>query len=584
VFPYAESFLDLPRGAGLALMSSNLLLVLLVLLISANVALLMFARAATREGEIVIRSALGASRRRIVSQLFSEALVLGGIAAAVGLAAASAGIRWGLRLVQGELGDLPFWFDSNLSFPTIAYTLGLTLLVAVMTGVLPAMKVTRDLAGRLKAATAGGGGVRFGGMWTAVIVAQVAVTVVFPSIAFFVGRDVVRIEEYDLGLDPTEFVTFGLQMDRVATDSTNDEFLARFSRASATLEQRLLALPGVRGVTVANNLPRVYHGWNQVEVDGSGVVPLDSSRGHRVSSANVDLDYFEVLGTPLLSGRVFHSGDRSAGARSVIVNQPFVDMVLGGGNAIGRRIRYVAREPHNGLDVVQRAQPSLNRQPSADGPWYEIVGVSRDLGAVSGYGRAGIYHPIARDLQYPVAWIVPTAGRPDAMIAEIRSVAAAVDPTFRVYRPMTLEDVVNDDLDFYAFWLTLIRTVSAIALLLSLACIYAVTSYTVSRRTREIGVRVALGASPRQIITSILRRPLLQVAVGILIGTVLTAGLSGAISIDSVRTAEEISDVALKFGAVLLYGTIMLGVCLLACVVPARRALSIQPTDALRTD
>jgi hypothetical protein len=300
--------------------------------------------------------------------------------------------------VQGELGDLPFWFDSRLSVPTIAYTVGLTLLVAAMTGILPAMKLTRDLAGRLKEASAGGGGVRFSGMWTVIIIAQVAVTVVFPSVAFFVGQDVVKIEEYDLGLDPTEFVTFGLQMDRVATDSSNDVFLARFSRASARLEGRLTALPGVRGVTVANNVPRVYHGWNQVEVDGGGVVPLDSSRGHRVASANVDLDYFDVLGTPLLSGRAFHSGDLARDSRSVIVNQPFVDMVLGGRNAIGRRIRYVAREPHNGVDVVQRAQPSLNRMPTPDGPWYEVVGVSRDLGSGSGYGRAGIDHPLTRDL------------------------------------------------------------------------------------------------------------------------------------------------------------------------------------------
>jgi predicted lysophospholipase L1 biosynthesis ABC-type transport system permease subunit len=267
----------------------------------------------------------------------------------------------------------------------------------------------------------------------------------------------------------------------------------------------------------------------------------------------------------------------------VIVNQPFVNMVLGGRNAIGRRIRYVAREPHNGVDVVQRAQPSLNRMPTPDGPWYEVVGVSRDLGSGSGYGRAGIYHPISRDLQYPVSWIVHAAGRPDVVIAEIRSVAAAIDPTLRVNRPMTLEDVVNDDLDFYNFWLTLLRAVSAIALLLSLAGIYAVTSYTVSRRTREIGVRVALGANPREIVTSVLRRPLLHVCLGIVIGTILTGGLSGAIGIDAVREHGAVSTLV-SVGVVMLYGVVMLGVCLLACVVPTWRALSIQPTDALRTD
>jgi ABC-type antimicrobial peptide transport system permease subunit len=128
-----------------------------------------------------------------------------------------------------------------------------------------------------------------------------------------------------------------------------------------------------------------------------------------------------------------------------------------------------------------------------------------------------------------------------------------------------------------------VKTVSVVALLLSLAGIYAVTSYVVSRRTREIGVRVALGASGRQIITSILRRPLLQVGLGILIGTIITSIMSGAVAIDTVRTAPT-AGVLMRLGAVALYGAFMLAVCLLACIVPTRRALAVQPTDALRTD
>ncbi|HEX6942354.1 MAG TPA: FtsX-like permease family protein, partial [Gemmatimonadaceae bacterium] len=139
------------------------------------------------------------------------------------------------------------------------------------------------------------------------------------------------------------------------------------------------------------------------------------------------------------------------------------------------------------------------------------------------------------------------------------------------------------ELRFYSFWIGLTRTVSAIALLLSMAGIYAVTSYIVSRRTREIGVRVALGASGRQIIMSVLKRPLRQVGLGIVIGTIMTALLSGVISIESVRRAE-VASMAMKLGVVTLYGVFMLAVCLLACIVPTRRALSVQPTDALRTD
>jgi predicted permease len=587
VIPYAKSFLNIGGWAAAGLMvSGNLLLALLLLLICSNVALLLFARAATREGEIIVRSALGASRRRIVIQLFSEALILGGVAAMAGLAAVSYGIRWGLRLVEGEImsgGRLPFWFDGRLSPMSIVYAVLLAVLAAIVTGVIPAMRITRDLGHRLKEVTAGGGGVRFGGIWTGIIVAQVAITVVFPSVAFFVGQDVVKIRKHDLGLNTGEFLSFELQMDRVAPGDTSlPSFLARFAAASQTLEHRLAAISAVRGVTVANNLPRIYHGWNQVEVDGDALAPTDTARGHRGGSANVDLDYFEVLGTPLLAGRVFNSSDLAAGARTVIVNKPFVDRVFGGRNAIGRRVRYLAREGHR-PDVAQRNQPSLSRDPSSDGPWYEIVGVSRDLGTRSGYGRMGIYHPIARGQQYPIHFAVRVAGDPDALVLQLRKIAAQVDPTLRVSAAMSLTDVVNDDLRFYSFWLGLIRTVSMVALLLSLAGIYAVTSYIVSKRTREIGVRMALGASGRQVITSILRRPLLQVGLGILIGTLFTGLMAGAISIEGVRTQPAVG-IVMKLGAVVLYGASMLLVCLLACIVPTRRALSVQPTDALRTD
>jgi predicted lysophospholipase L1 biosynthesis ABC-type transport system permease subunit len=182
----------------------------------------------------------------------------------------------------------------------------------------------------------------------------------------------------------------------------------------------------------------------------------------------------------------------------------------------------------------------------------------------------GIYHPIARDQQYPVDFAIRVAGNLSALVPEVRRIAAEVDPTLRVSSAMSLTDVVNDDLRFVSFWLGLVRTVSAVALLLSLTGIYAVTSYIVSRRTREIGVRVALGASGRQIVTSILRRPLRQVAFGILIGTIMTALMAGAISIEGLRTQPAVG-LLMKLSAVALYGAFMLAVCLLACIVPTRR-------------
>jgi putative ABC transport system permease protein len=155
---------------------------MLLVLVCGNVALLLFARAATREGEIIVRSALGASRRRIVVQLFAEALVLGGVAAAVGLAAARVALSlWGLSFLEANLGRVPFWYDPRLSPLTVLYACALTVLGAAIAGGLPGLKVTRGLGTRLREGTAGGGGLQFGGVWTAVIVAQVAVTVAFPA-------------------------------------------------------------------------------------------------------------------------------------------------------------------------------------------------------------------------------------------------------------------------------------------------------------------------------------------------------------------------------------------------------------------
>jgi hypothetical protein len=198
VLPYARTIFDVPRLAAVGVLSSaNLFVVVLLALLCGNVALLMFARAATRESEIVVRNALGASRGRIIGQLFAEAMVLGAVAAVVGLGAASFGLRWGFAVAEAEVlegGRLPFWFSDSLSATTIAYALGLTLLGAVVAGVLPALKITGKGGGpRLRRAGAGGGGPTFGPLWSAGMIVQVASTVVFTAVAWGLQYDHARV-------------------------------------------------------------------------------------------------------------------------------------------------------------------------------------------------------------------------------------------------------------------------------------------------------------------------------------------------------------------------------------------------------
>jgi predicted permease len=588
VMPYARSIMEISLVEKAALLGLNVPVLLLLVLICGNVALLMFARVATRETEMVVRTALGASRARLIMQLFTEALVLGAIAAVVGLAAAGVGLDWVMRIVEVDMMQgrkLPFWFEGRLSTTTVLYAVGLTLLGAVIAGVVPALKVTRGVGMSLKGASAGSGGMRFGGVWTVIIISQVAVTVAFPAVAFFVKRDSRQIASVDVGFPTQEYLALRLEMDRepppnAPADTSRATFLARYGQSYAELERRLLAEGAVAGVTYGERLPLMYHPHSLIEVDDGGAAPLNPEwpDGYRVSSVSVDPDFFSVLGAPILAGRPFHSGDFEANAVPVVVNQPFVRLVLGERSPIGRRLRYVTsggrtrRTIGATFEAAERPLPVEQR-----GPWFEIVGVVRDMGMATGDDPkvAGIYHPVAPADAYPVQVAVHVKGDPQTFARHLRVLAAEIEPTLRLYDVEPLERERDAAAQGLAFWFQLFMLVSGVALLLSLAGIYAVMSFTVAKRTREIGIRIALGASQRRVLAAIFRRPLMQVALGIVCGavvvTIMMHGIGGMISV--------------KQGALLVvYAIGMMGVCLLACVVPTRKALQVEPTEALRSE
>jgi putative ABC transport system permease protein len=563
LFTFAESVRAINGpGESMTLLTGNIFVMMLLVLVCVNVGLLMFARAATRETEIVVRSALGASRRRIVMQMFAEALVLGGIAAVVGLAAAGWGVRWGLDLMRAEItdtsGNFPFWVDGNLSPLTFVYTALLTLLAAAIAGVLPGLKITRNLGDRLKRTTAGAGSTQFGGMWTAVIVLQLAVTMGFPVVTFMVNKDDLRpeAEQKQLPFPLDQYLSVRLEMERYplepGADTSAAAFEARYVAAARKLETLLASEAAVTGVVFAEHLPRQYHPNNQVEVD-EGAVPFDE-RGHRVGSSKVEAQYIDVLGVSMLSGRWFNSSEVDNDARVVVVNKAFVDRVMGGKNPIGRRLRYVW-EP----------------EPQ---PWYEIIGVAPNLGIRSGWGSAGIYRPLVREAMYPLNAAIHVRGDPRVFASRLRTIATDVDVTLRLADLMTLEEVDNEVRRSNTFWFRMTTIVSGMMLVFSLVSIYAVMSFAVSRRTREIGVRVALGASPARVARAVFKQPLRQLGLGLLAGTVLVWVLQGGTD-NGWPSAKEL----LTIGA---YATLMAVVFLIACVVPTRRALDVQPTKALR--
>jgi putative ABC transport system permease protein len=558
-------------GATILLVAVNLFLVMLVVLACGNVALLMFARAVTRENEIAVRSALGASRTRITVQLFVEALLLAGIAAAAGLMASRFALRQTLQMMTADGGPLPFWFEATLSGETLVYAVILIVLAAAIAGILPALKVTgRDVGQRLRRVSGGGGPHQLRGIWTAIIVAQVAVTVAFPAIAFFAYRYVGQITQMEVGFPSHEFLAARLELDPAPPfgGSTETTPIGRREEMDATAEElkrRLSAETGVRGVTFASHLPRTLH--ERVLIEADGVAPPEGSIGIRVGRASVDLDFLNVMDAPILAGRGFGSADVGAEVVPLIVNRAFVDQVLSGRNPIGMRVRRLSMR-HESEPVIERSE------------WHEIVGLVENLGMLLGgmnpTDGAGFYQPATPGDLPAVRMAVHVGGSPAAFAPRLRAVASAVDPALRLEEVVPLDEAGSHLWLEMQFFSRLLMLASAIALLLSLAAIYSVTAFAVARRTREIGIRAALGANPRRILGAIFLRPLIQVGLGVAVGSVLV-GLTGAGFLSGSISAQQI-------GLTALYGMIMLAVCALACVVPTRRALRVAPTEAMRAD
>jgi predicted permease len=548
--------------------------VLLVVVVCSTVALLLFARAAARETEILVRSALGASRRRIVTQLFAEALVLAGVATVVGLAAAQLALtRWGAPYLEMNYGRLPFWYDFNLSPSTILYAVTLAVIGAVVAGVMPARKITRGLGTQLRAGTAGGGGVSFGGVWTAVMVTQVALTVMFPAVVMLVRSESERIASWDAGFPTQEYLGVTLGIDDSAEETVTPEARAalgaRLGTSVEALRQRLEGEPGVTGVTFVDQLPGDYHANRHVEV-----VSLPGNPSSSAETASIHPSYFAVLQAPIIAGRAFTTADLSPDARVLIVDQGFADLVMSGRNPIGHHVR-----------ISSGHMPDSN---AAQLPMFEIVGLVKELGmshVVQRQRPAGMYLPWVPGSTSSLSMIVHGRGDPLTFTSRVRELATSVDPALRVEQMTRLDQMVTPLLWFLGLWTRVLIGLTAVALLLSLAGIYAVLSYIVARRTREIGVRVALGASARRVITSIFKRPLIQVTLGVIAGSVLIA--VAAIGLQETQQFAGMKGRGLTMEEVALltgYALLMLGVCMLACVVPTLRALRVQPTEALRAE
>jgi predicted permease len=562
VRPYARVVLDVHQYPAWIIWTMQLFAALVLAAIAVTVASLVYARTASRQAEIAVRTALGASRRRIITQLFLEALALSSLAAVAGLLIANAGFR---QIVALDPGNLPYWIEPGLPASTIAYALGLAVLAAFIVGIIPALAATGQRLQSTLRQMGGATGMQLGSTWTALIVVQVAVAVVVLPPVVAIAWNTYRGSRTEPTFPADEMLAVRLERaeaparEGLAAPSV-DEDGESFARTQAELIRRIAAEPGVRGVTYASAPPRSGKSV-RIEVEG-GVAATDPARAVALSS-RVAPNYFAVFGARVLAGRPFGSGDAPDGGTAV-VSRTFVRRFLGDGGALGRRVRGT---PAAAGDTVQ------------PGPWLEIVGVVDDLydeGGDPEFQRPAIYLPAALGAA-PVTVAIRARGiEPGALVPGLWEMAAEVAPG----RPMTVagpdELRGGDTARTVRSWVALVSLVTLSVLLLSAAGISAMMSFAVTRRYREIGIRLALGASRPQVLRTIFSRSALQLALGLAVGVALSA------------LFERLSGGELMGGQhhvlVPMVAAIVTAAALLATAGPARQALRVRPMEALRQE
>ena len=518
-----------------------------VLLIACtNVANLLLARAAARRKEVAIRSALGAGRWRLMRQFLTESVVLALLGGAAGLLVA----RWTLQALSTlTSGYLSRTGEVSLDWKVLAFTAALSVLTGLVAGLAPAFHVSRaDVQETLKESGNAGSSPRGTWLRSGLAVAEVAAALVLLVGAGLLVKSFLRLQRVETGLRPEGVLTMRVSLPPARYD-TNEKSALFYREVLA----RVSALPGVESAGVINMLPLQRYGNNgEIEVEGRaplppGRVPLTE---YRMASAG----YFKALGIPVLAGRVFEPSDEADSARPVVVSRELVRTFFPEGDALGKRVR------------------------GGSGDWWTIVGVVGDV------RQSGLTQPSRPELYFPY-----TIGRPDGMTLVVRAASdpsettgvvrrevQAVDPNQPVYNVRTMEEVIDNSISHLRLNMTLLTIFAGLATLLAVVGIYSVMSYLVTQHTREIGIRVALGAQPANILKLVLGQGLALTLVGVGLGALVAFGLTHLMT----RFLYEIGgNDPLTYVTVSL---LLIFVALVACYIPARRATKVDPLVALR--
>ncbi len=532
-----------------------------VLLIAcANVANLQLSRSIHRAREIAVRVALGASRWRVVRQLLVESIVLGCLGGLFGRLIAWAGVR-AFDAAVADVGK-PYWIVFTMDYVVFAFLAAICVVTGILFGIAPAMQVSKtNVNDLLKEGGRGNAGSRRA-RWLSgtMVVVELALTLILLVGAGLMVRSFLKLYNTDLGIQTEHVMSMSMQLP--ATKYPNPELrMAFYDR----LAPRLEAIAGVEAAALSTTLPGFGGGRTRVHVEGRPA--LDRWEDYpEVTTSIVSPQFFNTVALPIVRGRGFNDRDGTPGAEALVVDDRFAAMVFPGEDPVGRRVRF----PN---------PPTSTGQPEP--VWRTIVGVSRSVGSLPNPGdnrpQAALYVPLRQAVPSGTAVLLRSRLDPAAVMNAVRREVQQIDPDQPVLNVRTIEQQMAQSTWPYRVFGTLFAIFALIALVLSAVGLYAVMAYSVTQRTAEIGVRMALGADRRRVSWLVLRRGLVQLAIG------LSLGLAGAYAASQVLAELLASGVTahdpVTFGAITL---ILTTVAVAACLVPAHRATRIDPLVALR--
>jgi putative ABC transport system permease protein len=551
--PIRDTFIDKETKLVIAAMMGAVTFVLLIA--CANVANLLLARATSRGREIAVRAALGAGRGRIVRQLLTESILLALIACPIGIGIA----YWLLDIIIASIpeGDLPYYFVFEINGPVLLYTVVIAVLTGVVFGLAPALQAAR---GNLQTALKDGGrGSGTGGprqrFRTALAIGEIALSLVLLVGAALFVRSFLNLQTKSGGIETANLMTMRFFLPGERYDSANV-----LSTRVEDVIQRIEALPGVVSATASNQIPLGGGGGGaQLEIEGKPIA--NRADAPFVGWTGVTAHWFGTLGIPLLSGRPLDEAEARTKSPVAIINESMGKQFWPDGDALGRRFKLVGDTTNT---------------------WFAIIGVSRDYetGPLDDPGPIGPNF-VASYRHLPTrntGLMIRTVGEPAQITRSARNAIRQSDPTMPVFTVASMEEVRK--LGFWSQRLFgwMFAMFGIVALVLASVGVYGVISYGVTQRTQEIGVRVALGAQPADVIRLVVRNGAILALAGIAIGLVGAFGLTRVIQ--SLLTDVSSTDPLSFIGVTLFLGA----VALFASYVPARRATRVDPLTALRSE